>query len=68
MIRGTWLPDPQSHVVNGDSLNRLATVLNRRQFEEAVHLAELKDLRGKGNEILVCSTGQPCMVASERLG
>lgn len=40
MIRGIWLSDPASLVVNGEDLDRSATVLDKRQFEELVQLAE----------------------------
>jgi len=40
MVRGIWLPDPASLVVNGASIDVSATAVGRRQFEEAVTLSE----------------------------
>ena len=40
MVRGIWLPHPADLVVNGESLDRSATDVDRRQLEEAVELAE----------------------------
>ena len=40
MVRGIWLPDPASLVVNAEIVDSAATGVDREQFEAAVELAE----------------------------
>ena len=56
MIRGIWLPDPASLIVNGESINRSDTSVDRQQFEDAVRLAEKHAAAGYAQSTLSLAT------------